>query len=211
MYSYTPHSAEEAKENVISYAGRVQGGDFKWTFTDADDASYAINSALQSAINKYKSSLVSTNVGTTGSSGNNNGGNNAGNNGGDSGNESGGSDTPVVTPTPEGSIVHNFHESGKTSSFFSINGNLSSSKGTITYNGMELTQCLKMESSTSITFTLTEARTLTLVFKEASKNVKVNGTAYKTDANGIVTLELEAGSHTITKGDSINLYYIVLA
>ncbi len=201
MYSYNPHTAEQARENVIAFAGRVQGGDFKWTFTDADDASYAINSSLQAAINNYESSLVSTNAGNTSSGGSGSD---------DSGNGNGGTDTPVVTPTPEGAIVHNFHESGKASSFFTINGNLSSSKGTITYNGMSLTQCLKMESSTSITFTLTEARMLTLVFGTAGKTVKINGQAYTTDANGIVSVALGLGNHTITKGDSINLYYMML-
>ncbi len=200
MYSYNPHTAEQARENVIAFAGRVQGGDFKWTFTDADDASYEINSYLQAAINNYESSLVSTNVGNTSS-------------GGNSGNGNGGTDTPVVTPTPEGAIVHNFHESGKTSSFFTINGNLSSSKGTVTYNGLSLTQCLKIESSTSITFTLTEARTLTLVFNpssDAGDAIKINGTSYDLDSNAILTVELQAGSYSITKDDSIFLYYIIL-
>ncbi|MBO5716124.1 MAG: pectate lyase [Clostridia bacterium] len=211
MYEYNVQTAEQAMETVKEFAGRVQGGDFKWTFTDADNSSYAVDNALKSALVNYKGTLVSTNV--SGGAGNNdsgNGGENGGDNGGDNGNENGGTDTPVVTPTPEGAIPHNFHESGKTSSFFTINGNLSTSKGTITYNGMELTQCLKMESSTSITFTLTEARTLTLVFGTAGKTVKVDGTKYTTDSNCIVTVELEAGSHTITKGDSINLYYMIL-
>ena len=207
MYKYNVQTAEQAMETVKEFAGRVQGGDFKWTFTDADNSSYDVNSALKSALINYKDALVSTNVGNNATEGGNGGSDNGGDNGG---NENGGTDTPVVTPTPEGAIVHNFNESGKTSSFFAINGNLSSSKGTITYNGMELTQCLKMESSTTITFTLTEAKILTLVFGTASKTVKINGTAYTTNANGIVTVELEAGSYSITKGDSINLYYMIL-
>jgi hypothetical protein len=213
MYEYNVQTAEQAMETVKEFAGRVQGGDFKWTFTDEDNDSYDVIPALKSALINYKGTLVSTNVGNNASEGGNGGTDNGGtdngdtDNGGDNGN--GGTDTPV-TPTPEGAIVHNFNESGKTSSFFAINGNLSSSKGTITYNGMELTQCLKMESSTSITFTLTEAKTLTLVFGTASKTVKINDTKYTTDGNGIVTLELEAGSYSITKGDSINLYYMIL-
>ena len=34
-------------------AGRCQGGDFEFTFTNADDASYDVNSALRSAIDNY--------------------------------------------------------------------------------------------------------------------------------------------------------------
>ena len=210
MYKYNVQTAEQAMETVKEFAGRVQGGDFKWTFTDADNSSYDVNSALKAALNAYKGTLVSTNVGNIGYEGGNGGSNNSGDNGGDSGNESGGSDTPVVTPTPDGAIVHNFTTEGKTSSFFTISGNTSTSKGTVHYNGLTLTQCLKIESSTSIKFTLTEARTLTLVFIDANKKVKINGTAYTTDANGIVTVELEAGTHEITKADSIFLFYMML-
>jgi pectin methylesterase-like acyl-CoA thioesterase len=119
--------------------------------------------------------------------------------------------TPVPSTTAStGSVVHNFTTSGKTSSFFTIVGNLSTSKGTITYNGLTLTQCLKIESSTSITFTTTAAKTLTLVFNSASStNIKVDGTTY-TLTNGIATVSLAAGSHTITKANTGNLYYMSL-
>ena len=46
MYKYTADSPEQAKENVTKYAGRVNGGDFKFTFTSADDTSYAVNTEL---------------------------------------------------------------------------------------------------------------------------------------------------------------------
>lgn len=203
MYEYSVQTAEQAMATVKEFAGRVQGGDFKWTFTDADNSSYDVNSALKSALVNYKGTLVSANVDNSSSEGGNNGSDNGGS-------DNGGNDTPVVAPTPEGAIAHSFEESGKASDFFTINGNTSTSKGTVTYNGMALTTCLKMESSTSITFTLTEERTLTLVFGTASKTVKINDTKYTTDGNGIVTVELEAGSYTITKGDSINLYYMIL-
>ena len=205
MYSYNVETAEQAMETVKQFAGRVQGGDFKWTFTDADNASYDVNSALKSALVNYKGTLVSTNVGTTAGS-SNNGGDNSGDN---NGNDNGGTDTPVVTPTPEGAIVHNFTVSGKTSSFFTINGNLSSSKGTVNYDGKTLTQCLKMESSTSITFTIDKAMKLTLVFVESTTNIKINGEKKTSDSN-IMVFELEAGSYTISKADTMNLFYIIL-
>lgn len=200
MYEYYVHSAEDAKNNVMTFAGRVEGGDLKWEFTDADDASYEINTALKNAVTKYKSTLVSTNVGNSSS---------GSNTGTGSGNEGGEDNPPVVTPTPEGTIVHNFTESGKDSSFFAINGNLSTSKGTVEYNGLTLTRCLKMESSTTITFTITESKKLTLVFVESTTNIKINGEKITSDSN-IITLELEAGTHTISKADTKNLFYIVL-
>ena len=208
MYSYSVQTPEAAMETVKQFAGRVQGGDFKWTFTDADNASYDVNPALKSALVNYKGTLVSTNVGSTGGS-INNGGNSGGNTDGDEGGNNGGTDTPVVTPTPEGAIVHNFTTDGKTSSFFTINGNLSTSKGTVSYNGLTLTQCLKMESSTSITFTLTEAKKLTLVFVESTSNIKLNGEKLESGTN-IIVIDLEPGSYTITKADTKNLFYIIL-
>ena len=92
--------------------------------------------------------------------------------------------------------------------FYTVSGNYSNSKGTVTYNGKKYTECLKMESSTRITFTLTEKVTMTFVFDVASKKFNVDGTSYTTDANGVCTVELAVGAHTITKGDAINLFYI---
>ena len=155
MYAYNVETADQAMETVKVYAGRVQGGDFKWTFTDADNASYDVNTALKNALINYKGTLVSTNAGNDTVEGGGNDNDNGGNNGG--------TDTPVVTPTPEGAIVHNFTNSGISSDFFSISGNTSTSKGSATYNNLNLTKCLKIESSTRLTFTLTESKTLILL------------------------------------------------
>ena len=203
MYSYNVQSAEAAMESVKAYSGRVQGGDFKWTFTDKDNTDSEVNSALKAALKSYKSSLVSVG-GTSGESveipeGSNNG-----------------VDIPVI----EGGIVHNFTKDGKTSEFFQITGNLSTGKGKVTYEGMTLTQCLKMESSTVITFTLAEPGTMILVIGGTdSKNewrVDVDGVDHQNiTPEGatnymLLILDLEAGAHTITKKDTTNLYYIVI-
>ena len=119
----------------------------------------------------------------------------------------------------EGSKVHNFTTDGKVSDFFIFNGSLSTGKGTITYNGEKLSQCLKLESDTSITFTTTRTTTLTLivggtdskdswVVKIDDKNYTpsvVNGADYR-----IITIELAAGSHKITKGHITNVYYMTV-
>ena len=119
----------------------------------------------------------------------------------------GGTETPEV-PTGD-SKVHNFTTSDANSSFFVISGNLASNKGTVTYNGLTLTQCLKMESSTSIKFTAPFAGKLTLVFGESGKNVKINGKKNASDSNCIVTVDVAAGSVEITKGDTMNLFYMI--
>ena len=216
---------------VKSEAGRLAGGDFKWTFDNSvDDASYSLNTALKTALNNYKTSLVSVGGGST------SGESHTHTYGewviekeatetetglksrtcsvcGDKQIEvipkKGSTDTPDVPAPSEGSYVQNFTADGKTSNFYAITGNLATNKGTVTYNGLTLTQCLKIESATNIKFTATAKGKLTLVFAEASKSIKVNGTKYASDSNGIVSVDVNAGSVEITKGDTMNLFYMV--
>ena len=261
---------------VTKYAGRIMGGDFKWTFDNSvDDTSYSLNRPLKDKLNAYKTSLVSVGGGSV-SSGEKHIHNyvstitkkatcaeegeitytcTATNGTCDKktytevvpktahtygewkvvkeateteeglkshsctvcGAEetasipkkgsTGGTETPEV-PTGD-SKVHNFTTSDANSSFFVISGNLASNKGTVTYNGLTLTQCLKMESSTSIKFTAPSAGKLTLVFGESGKNVKINGKKNASDSNCIVTVDVAAGSVEITKGDTMSLYYMI--
>ena len=261
---------------VTKYAGRIMGGDFKWTFDNSvDDASYSLNRPLKDKLNAYKTSLVSVGGGSV-SSGEKHIHNYVSTitkkatcaeegeitytciatNGTcdkktytevvpktahtygewkvvkeatetEEGLKShsctvcgaeetasipkkgstGGTETPEV-PTGDAK-VHNFTTSDANSSFFVISGNLASNKGTVTYNGLTLTQCLKMESSTSIKFTASSKGTLTLVFAESGKNVKINGKKNASDSNCIVTVDVAAGSVEITKGDTMNLFYMI--
>lgn len=58
IYPYTPDSPQDAKTKVMQYAGRINGGDFKFTFDNAvDDASYAVNTPLKNALTTYKTTL----------------------------------------------------------------------------------------------------------------------------------------------------------
>ncbi|CAI2766203.1 pectate lyase family protein [Flavobacterium collinsii] len=114
----------------------------------------------------------------------------------------------VTTGTPAGDKIHNFTASGKTSSFYTITGNMNSTNGSVTYAGLTLTARLKMESSTTITYTTTDPSTLTLVFdSNFTGTVKVNNVSYTASA-GIVSATIPAGSNTITKGSVANLFYI---
>ena len=263
---------------VTKYAGRIMGGDFKWTFDNSvDDTSYSLNRPLKDKLNAYKTSLVSVGGGSV-SSGEKHIHNYVSTitkkatcaeegeitytciatNGTcdkktyteavpktahtygewkvvkeatetEEGLKShsctvcgaeetasipkkgstGGTDTPVSGDAK----VHNFTESGTTSDFYSITGNTATSKGTATYNGLTLTKCLKMESSTSIKFTASSAGKLTLVFggttAASGKSVKVNGTSKKVGSDGTLTVDVAKGAVTVTRGDSINLFYMV--
>ncbi|MCM1007763.1 MAG: right-handed parallel beta-helix repeat-containing protein [Ruminococcus flavefaciens] len=113
---------------------------------------------------------------------------------------------PVV-----GGYVHNFTENGIESSYYTITGNLSTGKGTVEYDGKKLTQCLKLESATNITFKAANAGKITLVFAEPAATIKIDGTKYTASGDGIITVDLAAGDHTVSKADTANLFYMVYA
>ena len=115
-----------------------------------------------------------------------------------------------VTPI-EGDQVHNFTLNGVSSSFYTISGSLSTSKGTVNYNGITLTQCLKLETATTVGFTAPSAGKLTLVFAESDATIKVDGTKYTSSGDGIITVDVSAGAHTVSKADAANLFYMVYA
>ena len=221
MYAYTAESPENAKTTVESYAGRMNGGDFDWAFTDADDESYAVNTALKSALQSYTGSvksiqgdgeIVITSSYSTGSSSSaTSSSSSVSSSSSKTSSSSTVSSSSVATSgTITGDIVHNFTEDGVESDVFEIMGSLSTTKGSVTYDGETLTRCLKMESSTSVTFTLSTSGTMRLVFLESFTGaVKVDDTKY-TATSGIATVDLAAGSHTITKADVSFLFLIVI-
>ena len=190
MYAYTPHSAVDVPANVTGAygAGRLNHGDFSWDFT-GKDSDYDVDAALKSALQNYKSSLVGV-FGDNSSS------------------DEGGIETPI-----EGTIGCNFQSKAPSNTSFTVSGNYSDSKGTATVDGVTYTTCLKIESSTSISFTTTEKMKMTLYFgsNDTKCSIKVDGTKVSGDtATKTLTTEIEAGSHTLTKADSCNLFYIKL-
>ena len=205
MYAYTPHSAVDVPANVTGAygAGRLNHGDFSWDFT-GKDSDYDVDAALKSALQNYKSSLVGV-FGDNSSS--DEGGNEGGEESGD-GDEGGGVETPI-----EGTIGCNFQSKAPSNTSFTVSGNYSDSKGSATVNGVTYTTCLKIESSTSISFTTTEKMKMTLYFgsNDTKCSIKVDGTKVSGDtATKTLSTEIEAGSHTLTKADSCNLFYIKL-
>lgn len=270
-YSYTPDSAEDAKTKVMQFSGRMNGGDFDWTFDQpGDDTSSSVNAPLKSKLVNYTTNLVcvqgiseapssqTLNVTTANADQNVIEGNSIQNIvftwGGDAtdatvtGLPSSGitfvkdatAKTITISGTPTADVsytvetsgtsgdsviisgnitvgtvstedeIHNFTESGKTSDFYNITGNLSTSKGDAHFNNLTLTQCLKIESSTNISFTTASESTLTLVFNDdVSGSIKIDDV--KTFfSGGVLTVTLAAGSHTITKDVTLNLYYMAV-
>ena len=212
---------------VTKYAGRMNGGDFDWTFQESDDTNYSVDTALKAKVVNYKSSVLaiggykgvdvepsttekatesttkatesttkateSTTESTTKAT--------------ESTTEAT-TEAPTTAPAETTAKVHNFSADGTSSDFYMISGKLSSNKGTVSYNGLSLDTCLKIESKTKITFTTTDKAELVLVFNQKnSSDIKVDGTVY-TLTDGILSLEIEAGSHEITKESTGNLYYM---
>ena len=272
--TFVPDEPVVAKAKLMTYAGRVEGGDLKWTFNNiVDDASYDVIAGLKSVVTNYTSSLVAVQGETTVVVSSQTLTTNTDNNqtvapniaiepmiftwGGDATDAtvtglpasgityvkdataktitisgtptanipfsittSGSAGTPVTLSgtitvsdgtTPPAEMIHNFTVSGKTSAFYTITGNMNSTNGSVSYGGLTLTSRLKIESSTSIAFTTTQAGTLTLVLDATfNGSIKVDGTSHTVTA-GIVTVSIAAGSHTITKGDTTNLFYIKVA
>jgi pectate lyase len=120
------------------------------------------------------------------------------------------SGTITVNVVSVGDQIHNFTDTYTlVNNFYTMAGNLSDSKGTVSYNGLTLTKGLKIESSTgTVSYATTQESTLTLVFAEASARIKVDNVS-KTASSGVITLTLPAGNHTLGRDSgTTTLYYI---
>ena len=204
MYQYDVAAATDVPSIVTGYygAGRLNHGDFTYTFNDnvgVDDTDSGYDSTLGGLLDNYQSSFV-----------------------GFFGEESqGGGDTPVdpdpddpiVNPTPEGTILLTFTDKNGTPSitgFFTISGNYSNSKGTATIDGQTYQFCLKMESATSIKFTIDKPYVMTLYFADTeTASIKINGTKI-VGTGSTYTQQLSAGNYELTKDKSVNLFGIKL-
>ena len=225
---------------VTKYAGRMNGGDFDWTFQESDDTNYSVDTALKAKVVNYKSSVLAiggykgvdvepsttekATESTTKATESTTKATEATTKATESTTKATESTTkatesttkatestteaPTTAPVETTAKVHNFSTDGTSSDFYTISGKLSSNKGTVSYNGLSLDTCLKIESKTKITFTTTAKAELVLVFNQKnSSDIKVDGTVY-TLTDGILSLEIEAGSHEITKESTGNLYYM---
>lgn len=108
-----------------------------------------------------------------------------------------------------GKVIAVDFENGSTdNTFFNIKGNIAKDNGTVTYKGKTYTKCLKMETSTEISFTTQTNAKIVMVFNEDfNGKVKLDGSKCAVK-NGIIEMTVNAGTHKITKGDKANLYYL---
>ena len=226
MYAYAADKAADVPAIVEGFygAGRLNHGDIDFVIPDETVVTNGHQQpwpALASLLDSYTSGVVkvfgesnaageggSTGGGETGGSGE------GGSTGGSTGGTEGGS---TVTPI-EGTVLVTFTDSKPSSSIVTVSGNYSTSKGTATIDGTSYSTCVKMESATNISVTVDKKVTMTLYFSSADTktNAKIDGKK-PAEVNAVIdstaktmTVTLDAGSHTITKQDTCNLFGIKL-
>ena len=214
MYAYAADKAEDVPAIVEGFygAGRLNHGDIDFVIPDETVVTNGHQQpwpALASLLDSYTSGVVKV----FGES------NAAGEGGSTGGGETGGSGDGGGTVTPiEGTVLVTFTDSKPSSSIVTVSGNYSTSKGTATIDGTSYSTCVKMESATNISVTVDKKVTMTLYFSSADTktNAKIDGKK-PAEVNAVIdstaktmTVTLDAGSHTITKQDTCNLFGIKL-
>ena len=217
MYAYVADKAEDVPSIVEGFygAGRLNHGDIDFVIPDETVVTNGHQQpwpALASILDAYTSGVVkvfgeSNASGEGGSAG-------GGSTGGSTGGTEGGS---TVTPI-EGTVLVTFTDSKPSSSIVTVSGNYATNKGTATIDGTSYSTCVKMESATNISVTVDKKVTMTLYFSSADTktNAKIDGKK-PAEVNAVIdstaktmTVTLDAGSHTITKQDTCNLFGIKL-
>lgn len=226
MYAYVADKAEDVPSIVEGFygAGRLNHGDIDFVIPDETVVTNGHQQpwpALASILDAYTSGVVkvfgesnasgeggSAEGGSTGGSGE------GGSTGGSTGGTEGGS---IITPI-EGTVLVTFTGSKPSSSIVTVSGNYATNKGTATIDGTSYSTCVKMESATNISVTVDKKVTMTLYFSSADTktNAKIDGKK-PAEVNAVIdstaktmTVTLDAGSHTITKQDTCNLFGIKL-
>lgn len=227
MYAYTADKAEDVPSIVEGFygAGRLNHGDIDFVIPDETVVTNGHQQplpALASLLDSYTSGVVkvfgesnaageggSTEGGSTGGSGE----------GGSTGGSTGGTTEGGSTVTPiEGAVLVTFTGSKPSISIVTVSGNYATNKGTATIDGTSYSTCVKMESATNISVTVDKKVTMTLYFSSADTktNAKIDGKK-PAEVNAVIdstaktmTVTLDAGSHTITKQDTCNLFGIKL-
>lgn len=212
MYAYAADKAEDVPAIVEGFygAGRLNHGDIDFVIPDETVVTNGHQQpwpALASLLDFYTSGVVKV-FGESNATGE------GGSTGGSTGGTEGGS---TVTPI-EGTVLVTFTDSKPSSSIVTVSGNYATNKGTATIDGTSYSTCVKMESATNISVTVDKKVTMTLYFCSADSktNAKIDGKK-PAEVNAVIdstaktmTVTLDAGSHTITKQDTCNLFGIKL-
>ena len=227
MYAYVADKAEDVPSIVEGFygAGRLNHGDIDFVIPDETVVTNGHQQpwpALASILDAYTSGVVKVfgESNASGEGGSAEGGSTGGSGeGGSTGGSTGGTTEGGSTVTPiEGTVLVTFTDSKPSSSIVTVSGNYATNKGTATIDGTSYSTCVKMESATNISVTVDKKVTMTLYFSSADSktNAKIDGKK-PAEVNAVIdstaktmTVTLDAGSHTITKQDTCNLFGLKL-
>ena len=227
MYAYAADKAADVPAIVEGFygAGRLNHGDIDFVIPDETVVTNGHQQplpALASLLDAYTSGVVKVfgESNAAGEGGTTGGGETGGSGeGGSTGGSTGGTTEGGSTVTPiEGTVLVTFTGSKPSSSIVTVSGNYTTNKGTATIDGTSYSTCVKMESATNISVTVDKKVTMTLYFSSADSktNAKIDGKK-PAEVNAVIdstaktmTVTLDAGSHTITKQDTCNLFGIKL-
>ena len=161
MYSYTADSPSAAVTNVKKYAGRVEGGDFTYTFSDSDDSSYDIDSTLKSKLSSYSGASVAT------------------------GSSSSSTETSSSSGSSSSGSSSSSSSSGSESSSSSSGSSSSSSGSSSSSSGSSSSSALSLKADNYATGTLTSDTTYGTftVLATSSKTVKIASNSLTYNSN----------------------------
>lgn len=159
-------------------AGRCQKGDVAFSFADSEDANSSVIAALQTQVTSYSNTQLEHLIGL--------------------------SSGPVFVQDTakevvEGSYECHFTGNKPSSALYTVTGTYKKDQPSVMVNGEEYSVAIKMESSTSITFTTTEDVNFYMVFGAAGQSAKVDGVVRRTASTNDITFFLPAGEHKIEK------------
>ena len=123
-----------------------------------------------------------------------------------------------VEPTPEGSVIStaltlnigdgsNAYQ-GYLTGTYNTSTSCNATYGSVTNNSL----AIKMESSTSISFTTTKAFTMTFVADGSqTASFKLDGTTVAASSGNTASVDVAAGTHTLTKSGAIKMCFLDFA
>ena len=166
MYSYTADSPANAMANVKKYAGRIEGGDFQYTFSSSVDSSADIDNTLKSKLASYTGATTAYNTNTSSSETGSDSGSSS-----ESGSSSGSGSSSSGSESSSGSGSSSESGSGSSS------GSTTTPATAVSLKGDNLTVGTLSSNTTSGSFTIlaTSAKTV----KVSKNSLSYNSNNYK--------------------------------
>jgi len=206
-------AVEDVPDVVKSKAGRIDGGDFSWTFGESEDTNYAVIPGLKTAITNYTSAVKTIGgiAATTAGSSSGSGGSGSGGSGSSESGTAIGADVAVYDAiSSEYKSTELFQVVGGGQKATNMtSGEYTAAGKTYTYSGNPY----KLNTGASISFTTTteNAKLVILTNTECANAFKINDAKTDTAKSGVVEYEISApGTYTITKVSESYIFAVIV-